>query len=108
MLKKSATVNAVKLKKIESILKRGEAMNKQECADLCDVLFENNHTDWLATQIVCAIAGWESSTCGVYIDGVLAADDRWAAAGCDTGPLGTVIVKNTNRKIPMIRTESFG
>lgn len=108
MSKKSVANNAVKLKKIESILKKGEAMNKAKCAQLCSVLLEEIQTDWVATQIVCSIVGWDSSTCNSYINGTLAAGDRWAAAGCDAGYGGTVTARNTNRRPQVIKKESFG
>lgn len=57
MSKKSVASNAVKLKKIESILKKGEALHKQECATPCSSAFDQILITWAATNIICDIVG---------------------------------------------------
>ena len=99
--KTSASETEIKLAKIRSIIKTGQAMRNSMCMDCLDML-EQIEGQWNWAQFVCW-SGWGS--CQGAIDATLRLGEIWDRAGCNYS-LGSVTAKNINRKIWLMRKET--
>ncbi|MGI8467596.1 MAG: hypothetical protein ACR2N3_04010 [Pyrinomonadaceae bacterium] len=109
--KKSTAANEIKLERIKSIIKIGEAGRKRMCMDCLDDL---EFLEGVAEDATYYCGGADGTgahnedQCNSWLDYATAVGNAFEDAGCDSFlPEGHVEAKNINRKIWIIRKKTI-